>query len=307
MNDSEIYNVVKYLVGYSESGKFSSIRERIKALLPIEHANGYYISNKAEFYDPIQDQVFYRNYKFDDEKSRLDSIDYINGRIDYYNRLCDEEYKKSGAIYDLVDPLPLWGVRVTLSSSILNNDTVPNTAINKPTVRILNNEYLYKCSLKLNSFEFTKRFNKMIYVYLTKLSGGKNLLVDNTLYKPIIEYEDWFMSSGQDVHEITTLSSGLRGMKTDNDPVAFSSAESVKKINASYSLRANPNHRKWYSSPVEAQIITLIENGMIDGYVKDCMFKNVNKINIKKLAYKLRCSDKTAKKFIFKHAPYLLD
>ena len=115
------------------------------------------------------------------------------------------------------------------------------------------------------------------------------------------------MSSGQDVHEITTLSSGLRGMKTDNNPVAFSSAESVKKINASYSLRANPNHRKWYSSPVEAQIITLIENGMIDGYVKDCMFKNVNKINIKKLAYKLRCSDKTAKKFIFKHAPYLLD
>ena len=145
MNDSEIYNVVKSLVGYSESGKFSSIRERIKALLPIEHANGYYIPNKAEFYDPIQDQVFYRNYKFDDEKSRLDSIDYINGRIDYYNRLCDEEFKKSGAIYDLVDPLPLWGVRVTLSSSILNNDTVPNTAINKPTVRILNNEYLYKC------------------------------------------------------------------------------------------------------------------------------------------------------------------
>ena len=31
------------------------------------------------------------------------------------------------------------------------------------------------------------------------------------------------MSSGQDVHEITTLSSGLRGMKTDNDPVATGS------------------------------------------------------------------------------------
>ena len=307
MNDSEIYHVVKSLVGYSESGKFTSIRERIKALLPIEHANGYYISNKAEFYDPIQDQVFYRNYKFDDEKSRLDSIDYINGRIDYYNRLCDEEYKKSGAIYDLVDPLPLWGVRVTLSSSILNNDTVPNTAINKPTVRILNNEYLYKCSLKLNSFEFSKRFNKMIYVYLTKLSGGKNLLVDNTLYKPIIEYEDWFMSAGIDVHEIKSIADGLRGMKSSENPVNYTKISNTKKINASYSIRANPNHQKWYTSKVESKIISLIENGMIDGFVSDCMFKNVNKINIKKLSHKLNCSDKTAKKFMLQHAPYLLD
>ena len=46
---------------------------------------------------------------------------------------------------------------------------------------------------------------------------------------------------------------------------------------------------------------------MIDGFVSDCRFKNVNKINIKKLAYKLKCSDKTAKKFLIEHAPYLLD
>ena len=81
----------------------------------------------------------------------------------------------------------------------------------------------------------------------------------------------------------------------------------TKKINASYSIRANPNHQKWYTSKVESKIISLIENGMIDGFVSDCMFKNVNKINIKKLSHKLNCSDKTAKKFMLQHAPYLLD
>ena len=58
---------------------------------------------------------------------------------------------------------------------------------------------------------------------------------------------------------------------------------------------------------MESKIISLIENGMIDGFISDCMFKNVNKINIKKLASKLNCSDKTAKKFMNQHAPYLLD
>lgn len=307
MNDSDIFKVVQTLVGYTKDSYNMSLRDQIKDLLPIETASGYYLSNKVEFYDPIQDQVFYRNYKYNDEKTRLNSLEYINGRIDYYNRLCDDEFKKSGSIYDLIDPLPLWGVRVSLSSSILNYKTKPNTDVNKPTVRILNHEFLYKCALKLNSEDFTKRFNKMVYVYLNKLSGGKKLLVDNTLYKPIIEYEDWFMSTGQDLHEINPLTTGLRGMKTSDSPVAYTSDEKIKKIHTIYSLRANPNHRKWYSSPVEAQIISLIENGMIDGFVKDCMFKNVNKINIKKLAYKLKCSDKTAKKFIIKHASYLLE
>ena len=79
------------------------------------------------------------------------------------------------------------------------------------------------------------------------------------------------------------------------------------KINASYSVRANPDHKKWYSSPVESKIISLIENGTMDGFVSDCMFKHINKINIKKLASKLNCSDKTAKKFINLHASYLLE
>ena len=41
--------------------------------------------------------------------------------------------------------------------------------------------------------------------------------------------------------------------------------------------------------------------------IADDTFENINKINFKKLSIKLKCSDKTAKKIIEKHAPYLLD
>ena len=88
------------------------------------------------------------------------------------------------------------------------------------------------------------------------------------------------MSAGIDVHEIKSLADGLRGMKSSDNPVNYTKISNAKKINASYSIRANPDHKKWYSSPVESKIISLIENGMIDGFISDCMFKNVNKINI---------------------------
>ncbi len=307
MNDSEIYNTIKSLVGYKENENSRSPRRLIRHLLPIDSAFGYYLSNKVEFYDPIQDEVFYRNIKFDNEKLRLESIAYINGRIDYYNRLCDDEFNKAGAIYDYIDPIAEWGVKVKLSQSILSTPDENHYQDTKQTIRLINNEYIYKCALKLDNNEFVDRFNKMIYVYLMKISGGKNLLVDNTLYNPIIEYEDWFMSAGLDVEEIKSLSDGLRGLKSSEKPVNYTKLSNPKKINASYSLRANPDHQKWYSSPVESKIISLIENGMIDGFVSDCMFKNVNKINIKKLAYKLNCTDKTAKKFMKLHASYLLE
>ena len=112
---------------------------------------------------------------------------------------------------------------------------------------------------------------------------------------------------GFSVHEIKSLADGLRGMKSSQNPVNYTKVDNTKKINASYSIRANPNHQKWYTSKVESKIISLIENGMIDGFVSDCMFKNVNKINIKKLAHKLNCTDKTAKKFMQLHASYLLE
>ena len=140
MNNSDIYSIIKSLVGHKEDALSRSPRALIKQLLPIDAAFGYYLSNKVEFYDPIQDEVFYRNIKYDNEKLRLESIAYINGRIEYYNRLCDDEYAKNGAIYDYIDPISRWGVKVKLSQSMLtdlNHNSHTNT---KETIHVIDNE-----------------------------------------------------------------------------------------------------------------------------------------------------------------------
>ena len=45
----------------------------------------------------------------------------------------------------------------------------------------------------------------------------------------------------------------------------------------------------------------------LEDFLEDCRFKYVNKVNLKKLSKKLNCSDKTAKKLIKTHAPYILE
>ena len=41
----------------------------------------------------------------------------------------------------------------------------------------------------------------MIYDYLIALTKGKKLVPQNTLYNPILEFEDWFMSSGIEIEK----------------------------------------------------------------------------------------------------------
>ena len=84
MPSIDVYKLITQIVNHGDKLLSNSKRSLIKYLLPIEKSFGYYTGNKAEFYDPQEDQIFYRNFKVDDERSRIDSINYINGRIDYY-------------------------------------------------------------------------------------------------------------------------------------------------------------------------------------------------------------------------------
>ena len=47
MNDSDIYAIIKSLVGHKEDALSRSPRALIKQLLPIDVAYGYYLSNKV--------------------------------------------------------------------------------------------------------------------------------------------------------------------------------------------------------------------------------------------------------------------
>ena len=95
MPNIDIYKLITQIIDDNQSKRFTTPRSMIKYLVPIEKAYGYYTGNKAEFYDPQENQIFYRNFSSDNEKSRLESISYINGRIDYYNRHTEEKVKKN--------------------------------------------------------------------------------------------------------------------------------------------------------------------------------------------------------------------
>ena len=76
----------------------------------------------------------------------------------------------------------------------------------------------------------------------------------------------------------------------------------TNKINVTYSIRANPEDKNGIQA--EQEVINLIESGLLEDYVSDCKFKNIDKINMKKLSEKLNCSDKTAKNFSIACAPF---
>ena len=94
MPNIDIYKLITQIIDDNQSKRFTTPRSMIKYLVPIEKAYGYYTGNKAEFYDPQENQIFYRNFSSDDEKSRLESISYINGRIDYYIDIRKKKLKK---------------------------------------------------------------------------------------------------------------------------------------------------------------------------------------------------------------------
>jgi hypothetical protein len=310
MKKPDIHNLVSQLVGHKFSSENLPPRSFLKYLLPIDNAYGFYTSNKIEFYDPIQDQLFYRKFDVKNELTRRDAIDYINGRIDYYNRLWSQELGKNKKQNDhtyYIPQIKKWTLNLKLSSPILSNPKDSSRFVNKNTIRTLDNEYVYYISTKTEKKVFVSAFNKMIYIYLDSLRFGKKLIPENTLYNPIIEYQDWFMSSGIDIDKAESLLTiKLDRLKTEY-PVAYNSNLKSELISAKYSIKVNPENPKWSSTPAESKIVNLIQNETLGSFIDDYKFDNINKINFKKLSLKLNCSDKTAKKIIEKHAPYLLD
>ena len=309
MSTFDIYNLITQIIDDKQSVRFTTPRSMIKYLLPIEKAYGYYTGDKAEFYDPQEDQVFYRNFKSNDEKSRLDSITYINGRIDYYNRHMEEQLRKgliNDSDYEVIPHLMQYALKIRLAHPIIEktHDYMKNNSVS--LVRVINEQIIYNSAMKLDNHLFVPRFNKMIYDYLKSITKKKQLVPQNTLYNPMLEFEDWFMSCGIDIESTPRLIKGAKGARNIGTPVTLEVDDKTTSIHLRPTVRANPDDSKWYRSPIEAKIINLIENERLEEFLVDCRFKHVNKINFKLLSKKLKCSDKTAKKLIQLHAPYIL-
>ena len=119
----------------------------------------------------------------------------------------------------------------------------------------------------------------MVYEYIDSLRSGKSLVRENTLYNPIIEYEDWFMSSGIDIDKVESLLYINTNNFLTKRPVSYESTIIHNTISAKYSIRANPENSKWNTTPAESKIINLIQNGTLEAFINDFKFHNINKIN----------------------------
>ena len=67
MNKQYIYQIISQLVNDNYNKNKATPRSLLRYLLPIESAFGYYTSNKVEFFDPQQNQIFYRNFNVKNE------------------------------------------------------------------------------------------------------------------------------------------------------------------------------------------------------------------------------------------------
>ena len=94
-------------------------------------------SNKVEFYYPKQKQIFYRNFNVKNEDTRLQSIDYINGRIDYFNRSVQSVKNNS---YKVIDHVKKWAIKIRLSKPIIESDRNPFNRNESSLIRIINDK-----------------------------------------------------------------------------------------------------------------------------------------------------------------------
>ena len=90
------------------------------------------------------------------------------------------------------------------------------------------------------------------------------------------------MSSGISIEDTPSLFDYLKVKSPSKNPVVYALDKMTHKINVTYSIRANPEDKKWYSSRTEGKVINLIESGLLEDYVSDCKFKNIDKINYNK-------------------------
>ena len=104
-----------------------------------------------------------RNFNVKNEDTRLQSIDYINGRIDYFNRSIQSVKNNS---YKVIDHVKKWAIKIRLSRPIIESDRNPFNRNESSLIRIINDKKMYNAASVLKNTDFVICLNKTIYDYL---------------------------------------------------------------------------------------------------------------------------------------------
>lgn len=311
-NEWELHDTVMRLVdAYKFSNQYTQ-SEKIQDLLPIRYAYGTYFPPKnIDFTNPKTDKVFTKTYK--NEVTRVKAIAVVNKEIIRWNKWV-EEYEKTVSIeqrkYHSYAEYEFWQLHVILDhSTIGGKDIKVESAIRTCTI---NSSKIYEKGLFIKADVFCYCFNKMIYDYLMYLANDIELSTDHLLWKPIKEFENWFMKVGFHRDGITSLMNYTQ-KDADPDAVALTEEETLSNelATAHSLLKKHKNEirvlKKAQKVPAEQQIKDMIRNNTLDEFLKDYRKKASGKLNFSKLSKDLGASDKTIKKLLEQNARYVLE
>lgn len=307
----ELNDLALQMVGAKQMSSQSPERELLRNLLPINSAFGYYHNDTFTWEDPRDGKVYSESFHNGDEDGRLGAIKKINERIGEYNIFLEKLQEKEGIEktfelkYFPQDESWMWGLHFVMSQPTIKQKNRYGQDQDHFGILQINNEFCYTRGLQLEMEDYVPRFNKMMYDYINALCpNNKHVVETHVLYNAIIEYENWFMMHGNVIDKTVSLVEDVK-RETDN-PVA-QSFDPNQELRAAHNIILNQREKiKQYKNSAEHRIKELIGTDKLDDLVDSTRFKSSGKINWKKSATLLGCSDKKAKSLIEDHAPYLL-
>ena len=316
--DQELYNdcsdwqvpeICLQLVNAYERGRQSQDNQKLRLLLPVKGVYGiHYPPKEVVFENPKTGKKYAETYERDEE-SRIDTFEKINNHIRDYNAFV-EGHKKEIDIesqkYWEHSEINLWEFGTISAQPTLPHIDNKGKKIDVLALKIINAEKVYKKGYEVETGIFELCFNKMIYNYLKLVTGGIELTEQHIFWKPILEFENWFMMRGAPLDLVPSLIDW-----TDTDPVE-QSAQSITELE----MQKNINVVLTKKVQTLQKRIRLDSENLVKSYVnknefdkiidKEYRFKKNGKINFTKLSKFLGCTDKTAKKLVQKYAPHLL-
>lgn len=307
----ELFDLALQMVGAKQMSSQSPERELFRNLLPINSAFGYYHNNTFTWKDPRDGKVYSESFRIGDEDGRLGAIKKINELIGEYNIFLEKLKDKEGIEktfelnYFPQNEFWMWGIHFVMCRPTLKQKNRYGHEQDNYGIIQINNEFCYTRGLQLEREDYVPRFNKMMYDYIKDLCPiDKPIIESHILHNALIEFENWFMMNGEIIEETTSLIDDVN--TTTHKPVSKSIDPNHELANSHRLIKRQKEIIRQLKSPAEQKVRELIGKGELDKIVDTKRFRSSGKINWRRLAKELGCSDKKAKSLIKDHAPYLL-
>ena len=307
--EKDFVNVLYDLVKAREGSRQAPDKNKIENLTPINGVYSGYWINKVAWQDPRDNKEYTDEWErtdCDNEEDRLRAICNINSKIQDYNDWLKKEKEEKGIEATLqwieIFPISEWALNFYLTSPSLkqSDEIVPH--------RTIDNEFLYKSACNMDSANFIIRFNKTAYDWMIGMlpqsfndKKSKFLSDQHLLYKPKLEFENWFMKNGLNINECKSLfDEYIRPQSISDEDIKNNLIVQMKK-----KIQEDQNLKREYreniyrlKNPAKTRLEYMIQNDTIANWIDThCRFKN-GTINKTALGKELNVDRKTATKLL---------